>query len=124
MTVFDRIISEIDRGREGFNHGIPLGLPKTEDIIDGNTRETYTLVLSNSGAGKTSYVLFAHVYKPLMYSLDNDDFKVLYFSLEMNEVSLYIKLLSIYIFETYGIQLSYKEILSKYIKNVSLRNYE
>ena len=31
----------------------------------------------------------------------------------MSEVSLYIKLLSIYIFETYGIQLSYKEILSK-----------
>ena len=35
------------------------------------------------------------------------------FSMEMNEVSLYIKLLSIYIFETYGIELSYKEILSK-----------
>jgi hypothetical protein len=31
----------------------------------------------------------------------------------MNETSLYIKLLSIYIFETYGIQLSYKEILSR-----------
>lgn len=45
--------------------------------------------------------------------IDSDDFKVLFFSLEMNEVSLYIKLLSIYIFETYGIQLSYKEILSK-----------
>jgi hypothetical protein len=48
-----------------------------------------------------------------METLDNDDFKILYFSLEMNELSLYIKLLSIYIFETYGIQLSYKEILSK-----------
>jgi predicted DNA-binding protein YlxM (UPF0122 family) len=31
----------------------------------------------------------------------------------MSEWSLYIKLLSIYIFETYGIQLSFKEILSK-----------
>ena len=48
-----------------------------------------------------------------MEHLNDDDFKCLYFSMEMNEVSLYIKLLSIYIFETYGIELSYKEILSK-----------
>lgn len=113
MSVFDRILSEIDRGREGYNHGIPFGLPKTEEIIDGNTRDTYTLILSNSGSGKTSLALYAYVYKPLMQTIDNDDFKVLYFSLEMNETSLYIKLLSIYIFEKYGIQLSYKEILSK-----------
>ena len=33
-----------------------------------------------------------------MEHLDDDDFKVLYFSLEMGEVALYIKLLSIYIF--------------------------
>lgn len=48
-----------------------------------------------------------------MEHLDDDDYMCLYLSLEMNEVSLYIKLLSIYIFETYGIQLSYKEILSR-----------
>lgn len=48
-----------------------------------------------------------------MEHLDNDDFKILFFSLEMNEVSLYIKLLSIYIFEKYGIELSFKKILSR-----------
>lgn len=113
MSVFKRIIQEIDRGREGLNHGISFGLPKTEDIIDGVTKETYTLIISNSGSGKTSLALYAYVYKPLMQTLDDDNFKILYFSLEMNEISLYIKLLSIYIFETYGIELSYKEILSK-----------
>lgn len=113
MSVFKRIKAEIDRGREGYNHGIPFGLPKTEEVVDGNTRETYTLIISNSGSGKTSLALYAYVYKPIVQTLDSDDFKVLYFSLEMNELSLYIKLLSIYIFETYGIQLSYKEILSK-----------
>lgn len=111
--ISEKILEEIDRGREGLNHGIPMGLPKLEGIIDGVTRETYTLILSNSGAGKTSFALYAYVYKPLMAHLDDNDFKVLYFSLEMNEVSLYIKLLSIYIFETYGIQLSFKEILSR-----------
>lgn len=62
---------------------------------------------------KTSLALYAYVYKPIMERLEDDDFKCLYFSLEMNETSLYVKLLSIYIFETYGVQLSFKEILSR-----------
>ena len=111
--IAQRLLGEIDRGRLGLNHGIGMGLPKLESIIDGVTRETYTLILSNSGAGKTSFALYAYVYKPLMEHLEDDDFKILFFSLEMNEVSLYIKLLSIYIFETYGIELSFKEILSR-----------
>lgn len=113
MMISEKLLTEINRGRQGLNHGISMGLPKLEGIIDGVTRETYTLIISNSGAGKTSFALYAYVYKPLMEHLDDDDFRVLYFSLEMNEISLYIKLLSIYIFETYGIQLSFKEILSR-----------
>ena len=113
MTIAEKIRNEVDRGRLGLNHGISMGLPKLESVIDGVTKETYTLIISNSGAGKTSFALYAYVYKPIMEHLDDDDFKCLYFSMEMNEVSLYIKLLSIYIFETYGIELSYKEILSK-----------
>ena len=111
--IAEQLLEEIDRGRLGLNHGISMGLPKLESIIDGVTRETYTLILSNSGAGKTSFALYAYVYKPLMNHLDDDDFKILFFSLEMNEISLYIKLLSIYIFETYGIELSFKKILSR-----------
>lgn len=111
--ISDNIFAEIDRGRQGLNHGIPFGLPKLESVIDGVSRETYTLILSNSGAGKTSLALYAYVYKPLVANLDNDNFKILYFSLEMNEISLFIKLLSIYVFETYGIELSFKKILSR-----------
>lgn len=62
---------------------------------------------------KTSFALYCYVYRALMAHLDDDDYRCLLISLEMNETSLYIKLLSIYIFETYGIQLSYKEILSR-----------
>lgn len=111
--ISNKLLEEIDRGRLGLNKGIPMGLPKLEGIIDGVTRETYTLILSNSGSGKTSFALYAYVYKPLMEHLDDDDFKILFFSLEMNELSLYIKLLSIYLFETFGIQISFKEILSR-----------
>ena len=111
--ISQQLLEEINRGRLGLNQGISMGLPKLEGIIDGVTRETYTLILSNSGSGKTSFALYAYVYKPLMLHLDDDDFKILFFSLEMNELSLYVKLLSIYIFETYGIQISFKEILSR-----------
>ena len=113
MSIIDDIFKQIDAGRSGENHGYSMGLPKLEGIIDGVTKETYTLILSNSGAGKSSFALYAYVYKPLMEHLDDDDYKVLFFALEMSEWSLYIKLLSIYIFETYGIELSFKEILSK-----------
>ena len=50
--IIDEIFKQIDAGRKGENHGYSMGLPKLEGIIDGVTKETYTLILSNSGAGK------------------------------------------------------------------------
>lgn len=113
MSVSDRVFAAIDRGREGKNHGYSMGLPKLENIMDGVTRETYTLIMSNSGAGKTSLVLYSYVYKPIMEHLHDGKYKVFYFSLEMNEVSLYLKLLSIHVFLTEGRVLSFKEITSR-----------
>ena len=111
--IFQTILKEIDRGRQGLNAGASMGLPKLEGIIDGVTQGTYTLIISSSGSGKSSFSLYSYVYRPLMEHLDDDNFKVLYVSLEMSELSMFIKLMSIYIFETYGKKLSYKEILSK-----------
>jgi len=111
--VFDTILKEVNRGRLGLNAGAPMGLPKLEGVIDGVTQGTYTLIISSSGSGKSSFSLFSYVYKPLMAHLNDDDFKVLYVSLEMSELSMFIKLMSIYIFETFGKKLSYKEILSR-----------
>lgn len=53
--ISNKLLEEIDRGRLGLNHGISMGLPKLESIIDGVTRETYTLILSNSGSGSDKY---------------------------------------------------------------------
>lgn len=113
MSVFNTILHEVERGRQGLNAGASMGLPKLEGIVDGVTQGTYTLIISSSGSGKSSFSLYSYVYRPLMEHLDDDDFKVLYVSLEMSELSMFIKLMSIYIFETYGKTLSYKEILSR-----------
>lgn len=111
--IFQSILKEVERGRQGLNTGMSMGMPKLEGIIDGVTQGTYTLIISSSGSGKSSFSLYSYVYRPLMEHLDDDDFRVLYVSLEMSELSMFIKLLSIYIFETYGKKLSYKEILSR-----------
>lgn len=112
-SIFDTILQEVDRGRQGLNHGTSMGLPKLEGIIDGVNQGTYTLIISSSGSGKSSFSLYSYVYRPLMEHLNDDNFKVLYVSLEMSALSMFIKLMSIYIFETYGKKLSYKEILSR-----------
>lgn len=63
--ISDKLLNEIDRGRLGLNHGISMNLPKLESIIDGVTRETYTLIMSNSGAGKEDCRLYKELYKEL-----------------------------------------------------------
>ena len=85
---------------------ISLGLRVSSDIYRPLGRSIVSLQSSRRA-------LYAYLYKPLMATINNDNFKVLYFSLEMNRMSLFVKLLSIYIFETFGIQLSFKKILSR-----------
>ncbi len=125
MTITESLLNEINLGRTGHNRGFDIGLPRLESIIDGLTRQTYYTVFSNSGAGKTNLVLYSFVYKPLMEHLNDDNFKVFYASLEMNANIIFGKLLSMYIFETYGVSLSIKELLSRK-RNYTLSdtNYE
>lgn len=113
MTAFDAVLGEIDRGRKGLNRGLPMGLPKLESITDGITKSTYTLIISSSGSGKTSFCLYSYVYRPLMEHLDDGKFKVLYVSLEMSATAVMTKLLSLYMFERFGKVLSYRDILSR-----------
>lgn len=74
---------------------------------------------------KSSFILYAFVYRPLMEHLDDDNFYTSFFSLEMPATVILGKLLSTYIFEKYHRKLSITEILSRkkgYILNDE--NYE
>jgi replicative DNA helicase len=123
--IANTLMHQITLGREGRNKGYSLGLPKLESIIDGVTQGTYTLVFSPSGIGKTTLALYSFIYRPAMEHLNDKKFKVIYYSLEMNSEMLFAKLLSLYIFEKYHIELSTKELLSRK-KNYVLsdENYE
>jgi len=125
MTVTESLFKEIDLGRQGRLQGYSMGLPKIESIMDGVTRRTMTILASGTGQGKSSFILYAYVYRPLMEHIDDDNFYVSYFSLEMPATVIFGKLLSTYIFEKYHKRLSITEILSRkkgYILNDE--NYE
>ena len=111
--IVESLLEQIKEGREGKNHGFNMGLPKLGEIIDGVTQSNYTLIFSNTGTGKSSLVLYSYIYRPLMEHLDDGNFKVMYYSLEMSSEMLFAKLLSIYIFEKYHIPLTIKDLLSK-----------
>ena len=107
------LLQQIDKGREGHNQGFSMGLPKLETVIDGVTQQTYTLIFSGSGAGKTTMALFSYIFNPCKKHLTDGKFRVIYYSLEMSAEMLFAKLLSMHIFEKYGVELSVKDLLSR-----------
>ena len=113
MSIAKSLLSKIDKGREGYNQGFSIGLPKLESIIDGVTQSTYTLVFSGTGSGKTTYALYSYIYYPLKEHLEDGNYRASIFSLEMSEDVLYAKLLCLYMWDTYKIDLSVKELLSR-----------
>lgn len=110
--ITESLIQAIDRGREGKEQGYSIGLPKLEKVIDGVCKGVYTLISAESGIGKSSFMLYSYIYRPLMDHLYDDKFKISLFSLEMSADKILAKLLSTYIFEKYGVRLSLKQLLS------------
>lgn len=111
--IVESLLKKIRDGMSGINQGISTGLDKLDSVIDGITKSTYYVIFSNSGAGKTSACLYSFVYRPLTQHLDDGKLRIVYFSLEMNPDMIMAKLLSTYIFEKYGRELSMKRLLSR-----------
>lgn len=108
----------IEEGRKGHNVGLPIGSKKLETFMDGFLGGTSYLIGGASGTGKSTYALFALIYKPLVEYLSNPDFKNrdpywIIFNLEMTRSQVYAKLVSMYIFDNFREQLRFKEIFSR-----------
>lgn len=110
--IVESLKDAIDRGREKRVQGYSIGLPKLEQVIDGVCKGVYTLIFAESGTGKSSYMLYSYIYRPIMEHLEDNKFKISLFSLEMNAEMVFAKLLSTYLFETYDKRLTLKQILS------------
>lgn len=103
----------IDRGRLGKNIGLSTGLSKLDSIISGIQRGIYQIIAGGTGSGKTTLALYSYIYRPIMDNLHNDNYKVIYMSLEMTSETLLAKLMSLYLYETYSVDISYDKILSR-----------
>lgn len=113
MDIVDKFYALVDDGRLGNNHSVPIGLPKLEEYIEGLSQGTSYLIGAGSGVGKTTLLLYSFIYKPIMAEEEGRDVRFIMFNLEMSEEQILGKLLSIYIYETYGVELSFKDIFSR-----------
>jgi hypothetical protein len=107
----------IKEGREGNNIGLTIGSPKLELYMDGFLPGTSYLIGASSGVGKSTYMLWALLYQPLRQFLRGENVErdphYILFNLEMTRPQIYAKLLSMYIFDEYGVQIRFKEIFSR-----------
>ena len=107
----------IEEGRLGHNIGLSIGSAKLETYMDGLLPGTSYLIGAASGAGKSTYMLWALIYQPLIHYLkgeqqERDPYWII-FNLEMTRAQIYAKLVSMYIFDNFGEQLKFKEIFSR-----------
>lgn len=113
MGVTDNLFKSIVAGKKGGNLGIPTNLPTIDEYTYGVQRKQLVTVFADSGAGKTTYVLQNYVYQAVKWALETKrEVNILYFSFEMSSEALFAKLLPLYIWENYGVVISFAEILS------------
>lgn len=107
----------VDEGREGHNIGLSTGSPKLDLYTDGFLPGTSYLIGGSSGSGKTTFTLYRYVYCPLIAYLRGEcqerDPHWKMFSLEMTRSQVYAKLVSMYIFDEFGVELRFKQIFSR-----------
>ena len=107
----NRLFENIKEGRKGRNIGISTGLPMIDSLIYGIQRKYLYTIGADTSGGKTSFAIDVFVYN-LLKNAGNTPVSILYYSFEMSSDILFAKILSLYIFDTYGQVISYQEILS------------
>ena len=117
MSGKEEFYALVKEGREGHNIGLSIGSPKLELYMDGFLPGTSYLIGAASGVGKSTYMLWALIYQPLIHflkgeSVERDPYWIM-FNLEMTRSQIYAKLVSMYIFDNFGEQLRFKEIFSR-----------
>lgn len=115
-----RLLELIDKGRQGGNIGLSIGLPKLESYMDAYLPGTSYMIFARSGTGKSTFMKYAFIYRPLMNWLTTEDPAQkardpywIFFNLEETQEQVEARLLSMYIYETFGEQIRFKEMFSR-----------
>ena len=117
LSGLEEFFQLVDEGREGHNIGLSTGSAKLDLYADGYLPGVSFLIGGASGTGKTTFTLYRYVYCPLVAYLRGEcqerDPHWKMFSLEMTRSQVYAKLVSMYIFDNYGVELRFKQIFSR-----------
>lgn len=118
-SFFGELRDNIDKGREGFNRGIPIknvGLDKLGSYVSGIQPGRYDLVGGNTGTGKTGFVDLFYVVAPLLYLYDHPDdkfdYNIIYNSLEIGRGRKLAKLACVFLYLLEDIVIDWQELLS------------
>lgn len=66
MCLVDNFYELVDKGRSGESGAVGMGLPKLEYYTEGYSQGTSFLIGAASGVGKSSFVIYSFIYKPIM----------------------------------------------------------
>lgn len=109
----EELYSQIEENYIGVEQ-FETGLEKLQSVTDAVRKGVMTVIGAGSGSGKTTFVLFNYIYKPILDCIKKDkkNLRILIFCLELTKSEVMSKILSMYLFEKYGIELSLRELLS------------
>lgn len=112
--IVSKLYELIEKGKEGNNIGISTDMPRFDKATYGIQRGTMTVIAGDTGAGKSTLALWRQVYSPIKHAIENNlnNVHILYYSFEMASELLLAKLLSLHIYDTYGVVASHEKILS------------
>jgi replicative DNA helicase len=117
IRYWDRLKSQIERGKQGLNTGIPFaGFTTLSKHVKNIQQGRYDLIFAGTGVGKTSFVNSAYVYGAIDYLQTNPgyihDLEIIYYSLEIKPENQIAKHIAELIWKEYGLLTSLNEILS------------
>ncbi len=122
--IWSKLKSQIKRGTQGLNKGLPMGkLTTLSKYICGIQQGRYDLIFAGTSIGKTAFVNDAYVFGPIRYLMKNpnhiNSLEIIYYSLEITPELQMAKFIALCIWEDHGILISVNEILSRGDFNLS-----
>jgi hypothetical protein len=119
-ALFDQLIEHIEERQERAASGklncIPTPFDRLATFFPGIEKGTLAICTASSGVGKSKYAKFFYVYNVYKFIKENPDcgvkVEIFYFALEESKKKFELGLLSKWLFDTYNLRVSIKELQS------------
>lgn len=101
--IYDSFLNNVERGLQGHNKAIPIGLPRLQKEVYGIQKRINTMIIGYTGTGKTALVDNNYVLKAYRWWKKNKDltpikFRIIYRSMERSKEYKIAKLTALLLF--------------------------